>query len=82
MDENGTVHPVGVGMTEVTATTKDGGFTAKGFINVVNETIPVESIHIQNKGSATMGVGESTNLIVTVSPNNAKNKIITWSSSE
>lgn len=82
VDENGTVHPVGVGMTEVTATTKDGGFTAKGFINVVNETIPVESIHIQNKGSATMGVGESTNLIVTVSPNNAKNKIITWSSSE
>ena len=82
VDENGTLRPMGVGMTEVTATTADGGFTAKCFVTVVNKVIDVDSITIQNKGSAKLGVGESMNMIVTVSPSNAKNKTVTWSSSD
>ncbi len=81
VDENGTVHPVGKGTTEVTATTKDGGIMKQASIIIEDKTIPVESVHIQNKGSATMGVGESVVLIGTALPNNAKNNSITWSSS-
>lgn len=82
IDENGALKPVGAGMTEITATTEDGGFTAKCFVTVVNDVIGVDSISIQNKGSAKLGVGESMNMIVTVSPQNAKNKAVTWSSSD
>ena len=82
VDENGTLRPTGIGMTEITATTSDGGFTAKCFVTVVNKVIDVDSVTIQNKGSAKLGVGESMNMIVTVSPSNAKNKTVTWSSSD
>lgn len=82
VDENGTLHPVGAGMTEITATTDDGGFTSKCFVTVVNKVIEVDSISIQNKGSAKLGVGESMNMIVTISPQNAKNKAVTWTSSD
>ncbi|MDY3031851.1 MAG: Ig-like domain-containing protein [Clostridia bacterium] len=82
VDENGTLHPAGVGITELTAVTADGGFTAKCFVNVVNKVINVDSVTIQNKGSGKLATGESMNLIVTVLPQNAKNKTITWTSSD
>ena len=81
IDDNGTLKPVGIGMTEVTATSQDGGFTAKCFVNVINKVIDVESVTIQNKGSERMAVGESMNMIASVLPSNAKNKIVSWSSS-
>ena len=77
VDENGRVKPVGVGMTEITATTEDGGFEAKCFVNVVNSYVGVK-----NTDAMTIKVGDSVNAIVTVSPSNARNKTLKWSSDD
>ncbi len=44
-------------------------------------TIPVSSIKL-NPTSVTLNVGESVDLTATVSPENATNKMVTWSSSD
>ena len=82
VDENGRVKPVGVGMTEITATTEDGGFEAKCFVNVVNSYIDVQTLSVKNTDAMTIKVGDSVNAIVTVSPSNARNKTLKWSSDD
>ena len=82
VDENGRVKPVGVGMTEITATTEDGGFEAKCFVNVVNSYVDVQSLSVKNTDAMTIKVGDSVNAIVTVSPSNARNKTLKWSSDD
>lgn len=82
VDENGRVKPVGVGMTEITATTEDGGFEAKCFVNVVNSYIDVQTLSVKNTDAMTIKVGDSVNVIVTVSPSNARNKTLKWSSDD
>lgn len=81
VDDNGTLKPAGIGMTEIIATSQDGNFTAKCFVTVINKVVEVTSVAIQNKGSERMAVGESMNMIASVLPSNAKNKIVSWSSS-
>lgn len=82
VDENGRVKPVGVGMTEITATTEDGGFEAKCFVNVVNSYVDVQTLSVKNTDEMTIKVGDSVNAIVTVSPSNARNKTLKWSSDD
>ena len=82
VDENGRVKPVGVGMTEITATTEDGGFEAKCFVNVVNSYVDVQTLSVKNTDAMTIQVGDSANAIVTVSPSNARNKTLKWSSDD
>ncbi len=80
VDENGRVKPVGVGMTEIIATTEDGGFEAKCFVNVINSYAEVNEISVLNSSDMFMRVGDSINAVVTVSPSNARNKTLRWSS--
>lgn len=80
VDENGRVKPVGVGMTEIIATTEDGGFEAKCFVNVVNSYVEVNEISVLNAGDMFVRAGDSINAVVTVSPSNARNKTLKWSS--
>lgn len=82
VDENGRVKPVGVGMTEITTTTEDGGFEAKCFVNVVNSYVDVQTLSVKNTDAMTIKVGDSVNAIVTVSPSNARNKTLKWSSDD
>lgn len=82
VDENGRVKPVGVGMTEITATTEDGGFEAKCFVNVVNSYVDVQTLSVKNTDAMTIKGGDSVNAIVTVSPSNARNKTLKWSSDD
>ena len=82
VDENGRVKPVGVGMTEITATTEDGGFEAKCFVNVVNSYVDVQTLSVKNTDAMTIKVGDSVNAIVPVSPSNARNKTLKWSSDD
>ena len=82
VDENGRVKPVGVGMTEITATTEDGGFEAKCFVNVVNSYVDVQTLSVKNTDAMTIKVGDSVNAIETVSPSNARNKTLKWSSDD
>lgn len=80
VDNNGTVKPVGIGMTEITAVTEDGSFEGRCFVTVVNPTVEVERISLQNQDDMNMRVGDNINAIVTVSPSGAKNKTLKWRS--
>lgn len=82
VDQTGRLKPVNTGMTEVVAKTTDGGFTAKCFVNVVNEIIKAESVTIQNKENITLEKVGTWLAAVSVLPSNAKNKSVEWSSSD
>lgn len=82
VDQNGTVRPVSVGMTEITAVAEDGNgeFEAKCFVTVIEPTVEVESLTLVNAEAMTMNEGDSVNAIITVAPVDAKNKMLKWSS--
>ncbi len=78
VDTKGVVTSVGNGTTTITVTTVDGNKVAECTI-----TVKIIPIHIEvNKTSATLsGKGNTMTLVATVSPNNAYNKSVTWTSS-
>lgn len=82
VDQTGHLKPIATGMAEVVGTTADGGYTAKCFVNVINETIKAEKLTILNKPETSIAVGEKRRLIVTLLPSNARNKNIEWQSSD
>ena len=73
--ENGTVTGLKTGTTTITA--ECGGKKAECVITVY---IPVDSVTL-DKTEITMFVGTATTLSATVKPDNAKDKTVTWSSS-
>ncbi|MFJ7754504.1 Ig-like domain-containing protein [Peribacillus muralis] len=77
--ENGTVHPIGPGQAIITVTTEDGRLTASATINV---TVPVTGVSVTPDTLELMVGGEDHALKETVSPFNATNKKVTWSSSD
>ena len=81
VDSAGRIKPVGVGMTEVTASTPDGKCTSRAFVTVVNYAVQVESVSIEN-GDSELEVGQTLNLVASVLPYNARNKTLKWSSSD
>lgn len=82
VDPAGRVKPVSVGMTEITAKTEDGSFAGKCFVNVVNPSVDVQSVSLKNQGDMKITAGGSVNAVVTVSPSNARNKTLKWTSSD
>ena len=64
----------------ITATTNEGGHQAHCNVSVIAEAIPVESI-VLNSNSEMLAVNDSIQLTVTISPSNATNQQINWSSS-
>lgn len=82
VDQTGHLKPVNVGMTEIVATTVDGGFSAKCFVNVIEETIKANTVTIQNKDNTEINVGDSWIGIASVLPANAKNRVVSWESSD
>lgn len=81
VSSTGHIKPVGVGMTEVTASTKDGTLSCKSFVTVVNYTVKVDGVSIENESPA-LAVGETMNLVAAVTPYNARNKTLKWESSD
>ena len=82
--ENGVVTGISEGITTITVTTENGGFTNTCTVTVnINEEpeniIQVEGIEL-NKNEATIKIGETLALIATVKPENATNKNIVWES--
>lgn len=80
VDSDGRIRAVGVGMTEVIATTEDGGYEGRCFVNVVNPSVNVETLSLKNESDMRIKVGDSINAVMTVSPSNARNKTLKWSS--
>ena len=82
VDQNGVVTPLKVGSTRIIVTTNDGGY--QRFVQVTvkkkDENVEVTSISL-NKTSATLQVGETLQLTATVSPADATDKVVKWSSS-
>ncbi len=78
VDESGNIVGVKVGSTTITATTVDGGCSASCDVAVTE--IKVKSVTLEWK-SIKLAIGETYTLISTVSPYNAANKNVSWSSS-
>ena len=68
-----------IGEKTVTVTYNDK--TASYTISVIEPDIPVSGVSL-DKNSATLSVGGTTQLTATVSPNDATNKDVSWSSSD
>lgn len=75
---NGTVTAVSAGTATITVTTADGNHKATCTVTVTPKTVPVSGIQVQ--GAASIYVGDTTKLTATVTPTNATNQKVTWSS--
>ena len=78
ISETGLVTTIGVGTATVTVTSVDGGKTATCEVTI---SIPVKSI-VLNMATLQMKVGESQELKAIVSPDNATDKTLEWTSSD
>jgi len=80
VNSNGLVTAISLGTATITVTTQDGNKTAQCVVAVSSSVISVASISL-NKNSTTLSVSASEQLTATISPSNATNKTVTWSSS-
>ena len=79
VDDNGVISPIQAGTTTITATTQDGsGVEASCLVTILQQ---VTSIAL-NYTSAQLEVEDTFNLTATISPSNASNKNVSWSSSD
>ena len=81
VDENGAVSAIEEGSAVIIATTDDGNKTASCVVTVNSKTIPVTGISL-DKTSLTLTEGDSYTLTVTVTPADATDKTVIWSSSD
>jgi uncharacterized protein YjdB len=77
---NGVVKAVSTGEAIITVTTQDGNKTANCTVKVIANAIAVTGITI-SKDSTTLAIDAIENLTVTITPDDATNKKVTWSSS-
>lgn len=70
------------GTAVITVKTADGSKTAKCTVTVVNPRVAVTGVAISNKGSVALDINGTYQCKAAVSPSNATNKNVTWSSSD
>ena len=76
VDQQGKITTVSPGTAQITVTTKDGSFSASCALTVVERVIPITSISYAEKGNTVkMNMGESYNIRVKVSPDDATEQI-------
>ncbi|MVB10440.1 hypothetical protein CAFE_11290 [Caprobacter fermentans] len=78
VDDSGNIKAVGVGSATVSATTKDGDFTATCTINVI---IPVTGVSV-SPTTLTLIKGTTGTVTATISPSDATDKTVFWTSSD
>jgi len=81
VDSTGLVTAVNPGITLITVITDDGNKTATCIVRVTESIGSVESVSL-NKSATTLVKGSTERLVATVSPSNAANKNVTWTSSD
>ena len=81
VDENGNITALKEGTATITVTTKDGGYTATCTVTVSKGVVAVTGIGFANN-TATVITNYTITLKATISPSDATNKNITWSSSD
>ncbi|MGE5416788.1 MAG: Ig-like domain-containing protein [Acidobacteriota bacterium] len=81
VDQNGVVWPNSYGTATITVLTVDGDHTDTCTVNVTSTTsVPVTGLSL-SPHSITMAAGSTASVTATLTPANATNKIINWSSS-
>lgn len=80
ISSSGYVTAISAGNATMTATSEDGGFTATCIVTVSAATINVTGVSL-NPTTASIKVDGNIKLAATVSPSDATNKAVTWSSS-
>lgn len=78
--EAGTVTAIAEGEAVITVTTEDGGLTAECAVTVTASTVSVEGVAL-DKTELEITEGETAVLTATVTPENATNVNVSWSSS-
>ncbi len=81
VEEDGTVTAVAEGEAVITVKTTDGGYTAECKVTVEKPTVSATGVAL-DKTEATMKIGETLTLTATVTPDDATDKSVTWSSSD
>ena len=83
VNTNGRVTAVAAGEAIITVTTEDGEKTATCKVTVEGTPTPIVNVSSVslNKTETTLGVNETEKLVATISPENATNKNVTWSTS-
>ncbi|MBD5284058.1 MAG: leucine-rich repeat protein [Bacteroides sp.] len=76
---DGTVYAIKTGQATIMATTVDGGFIALCKVTVKPKTTYISEIKL-SINSETLAVGETLQLNAIISPENASNKIVNWTS--
>jgi lysophospholipase L1-like esterase len=79
VNSQGVVTGLKEGNATITATTKDGGKTAKCTVTVKYLPNVVTGVTL-NKDNITLNLNESSTLIANVNPSNANNKKVSWTS--
>ena len=77
---DGKVTAVAKGNATITVTTEDGGKTETCLVKVNAKVYPVTGVTL-NKTSVELTEGDETTLVATITPDNATNKNVSWSSS-
>ena len=80
VDENGVVIGVNLGTATITVTS-DNGKVATIIVNVVKDIVNVDSITL-NPTNTELKVGETTQIVATINPENATERDIIWESSD
>ncbi|MEL6918832.1 MAG: Ig-like domain-containing protein, partial [Bacteroidota bacterium] len=81
VNADGLVTAIAEGQATITATTVDGGFTDTAVITVEESVISVTGLTLSPK-TQTLEIGETVTLEATVSPSDATNSSIDWSSDD
>lgn len=79
VSQSGLVTAKSAGTATITVTTADGGFTDTCTVTVASANVAVTGVQL-NKQNATIKVDETVKLTATISPDNATNKSVTYSS--
>ena len=77
---NGTITAKKAGSATITVKTQDGNKTATCSVTVNSNTVSVTSVSL-DKNSLTLDIGDNETLIATISPSNATNQNVSWTSS-
>ncbi|MEX0274400.1 MAG: Ig-like domain-containing protein, partial [Flavobacteriaceae bacterium] len=81
VNTDGLVTAIAEGSTTITVTTDDGNFTATATITVEPATVPVTGVTV-SPVNATLTEGDTQQLSASVSPSNATDMGVSWSSSD
>lgn len=82
VDDNGVVTPVVAGKTKITVTTEDGSFTDACDVTVQDGDIHVTGVKLNRSAMTLKAGGDTETLTAAVSPFNATDRNISWSSDD